>query len=614
MTLTINTNSRRVASNPASQNLTAQQTALSPAQFLEKVGQLNTNKKLPPTGQNNQGKNNKPTKEEPIKFDDINNIELLKDFLNQGNNGVEKILIENENASLQNISQASYKITVISKEKNMIGQSKTTSFYAGGLSSEEVKDLIVTAKQSKVTAQVITPGSDAPQRLLMNIGLVVGGLVLYKAWNIGAKRLKVENFRKRLNESIIKRPEDIIIELDSLKNIDWTDLGKVRNELHKELILDPQLTTIIDSTIQATNDLIAMKDKQNTTEFSLRFRQLVGYISGAPGCGKSTIVNALTKAVLHKLQEHNIPIAIINLESIGVELSQEGKGHFDVSSLMDLLPGNTNLSKAEKSALIAECIRIHGNGNAAFYGHDIGQRDGKGKEASLGISSLSKALLDGSSTKQKKQNLWGQFTSKLLGIPSKSEGCNLFLAIASNYDPSDNQLTLLVNEERAKQVEAIKDRFTFVKIGLPEKDLVNAWFKKPWPNLESSNIKLFNYLAEMAFMKGLSFRKLDILLAGSKVNGSYDVNRFKQALEQVDSLRYQKSGSSTDTSNSSSSGVDGMVRSGVRALVDEIKSSLPSSTANFSNNNDPDSIESKVKAILDQWLKNLQQPNSNEQN
>ena len=134
MTLTINTNSRRVASNPASQNLTAQQTALSPAEFLKKVGQLNTSKKLPPTAQNNQGKNNKPTKEEPIKFDDINNIELLKDFLNQGNNGVEKILIENENASLQNISQASYKITVVSKEKNMIGQSKTTSFYAGGLS------------------------------------------------------------------------------------------------------------------------------------------------------------------------------------------------------------------------------------------------------------------------------------------------------------------------------------------------------------------------------------------------------------------------------------------------------------------------------------------------
>ena len=243
MTLTINTNSRRVASNPASQNLTAQQTALSPAEFLKKVGQLNTSKKLPPTGQNKAEKESVTLKEEDIRDD----MSLFLLAINQGLIGKVSIRKEQISPSTSPVTEAFYYV-----DYETISGKKGTLPVSDPYQLQEVTNRIVDFNSTNSKNKISLKNSDpwfsrqfwSFAGNLTNLVLsIIPWLIPFAATFLGAKFLMpkiVKEFDKSFKESEIGKafgqslPDLINTTNQKLKEVNTSE---VTSELTKHLKL-----------------------------------------------------------------------------------------------------------------------------------------------------------------------------------------------------------------------------------------------------------------------------------------------------------------------------------------------------------------------------------------
>lgn len=349
MTLTINTNSRRVASNPASQNLTAQQTALSPAEFLKKVGQLNTSKKLPPTGQNNQGK--KPAKEEPIKFDDIKNLQsLLRVIKNQQSpeyNGVkiDKVSIRNTNQLSQNLHSASRIIEFTTTESGLFpGSHKSYKFDAGDMSPDRADDYVKEIAEAGVMIESQNEGSQFLQSAAGQIALATLPFIIPAIMFPILQHNNKVKFEKNIRKSFISDSEKLPTIEDKLKGLDPRDLrGSLSSKfpgVHIEL-LD------LAERIQGVLDTINGKDDLNPE----RLAKLLGYVNGATGTGKSSVMMAITQTVMKDLEAKGIKVGALTVDDKIHKIDQTEEATGMTLGLDSLNPFHISLNDKAKAIL-----------------------------------------------------------------------------------------------------------------------------------------------------------------------------------------------------------------------------------------------------------------------
>ncbi len=437
MNLTITKSQRTVASNPT-QQVSAQQTPLSPAQFLTKVGQLSKKTSLPATGQNNQGKNNKPTKEEPIKFDDIKNLQsLLRVIKNQQSpeyNGVkiDKVSIRNTNQLSQNLHSASRIIEFTTTESGLFpGSHKSYKFDAGDMSPDRADDYVKEIAEAGVMIESQNEGSQFLQSAAGQIALTTLPFIIPVILFPILKHNNKVKFEKNIRKSFISDAEKLPTIEDKLKGLDPRNLrGSLSSKfpgVHIEL-LD------LAERIQGVLDNIKGKDDLNPETLA----KLLGYVNGATGTGKSSVMMAITQTVMKDLEAKGIKVGALIVDEKIHKIDQseiEGRMTLDLNSWN---PFHTSAIEKVKTILkVGDAEKF----DVLFL---LADDQDQAKGGHRAVLKLSKLVYDsckmGLEQRKEEESGWSKFV-KLLGAKSPEptiRGVSLVATDNQDFDV-DNQ-------------------------------------------------------------------------------------------------------------------------------------------------------------------------------
>ncbi len=452
MNLTIkNPRTISVASNPTQQNLAAQQAVITPAQFLANVGQLNKNQKtnLPPAAKKDQDKGKKTAKEEPIKFDDIKNLpSLLRMIKNQQSpeyNGVkiDKVSIRNTNQLSQNLHSASRIVEFTTTEAGLFpGSHKSYKFDAGDMSPDRADDYVKEIAQAGITAESQNEGSQFLQSAAGQIALATLPFIIPTIMFPILKHNNKVKFEKNIRKSFISSAEKLPTIEDKLKDLDprnlRTSLSNKFPGVHTELL---DLADRIQGVLSGINGKEDLKPE--------RLAKLLGYVNGATGTGKSSVMMAITQTVMKDLENKGIKVGALIVDGQIHKIDQADESGGMTLDLNSLNPFYTSTIEKVKTILkVGDAEKF----DVLFL---LADDQDQAKGGHRAVLKLSKLVYDsckmGLKQRQEEGSAWSKFI-KLFGVKPPEPTIRGVSLVAT-----DNQYFKV--EDRPESEKALYNRF-----------------------------------------------------------------------------------------------------------------------------------------------------------